>query len=358
MGQYNIVVLPGDGVGPEIIQEGMKVIRRALERVPLDIQFTELEMGVGRFRRDGIAIAPADLERIKKADAIYFGAVGLPGIQVPFDQSPMGLLRRTLDLFANVRPIKLYSGVESPLKKAETTGIDYVIYRENTEGLYTFGKGGFFIGDEAAVNPMIISRKGTERIVRAAFEMARQRKGSPADGVKRVTCVDKANVVEAYQFFRKIFYEVAGKYPDVQREHFHADAMTVHMLQRPDRFDVIVTENMFGDILSDLGSGTVGGLGLAPSMEIGEKHGLFQPIHGSAPDIAGKGIVNPIATILAAAMMFNWLGRKNNDEKALEVAQKIEKATEKVLAARKIRTPDMGGKNGTADMGNAVIREL
>lgn len=233
-----------------------------------------------------------------------------------------------------------------------------MIFRENTEGLYTFGKGGFRIGNEAAVNPLIISRKGTERIVRAAFQMARRRKGAPEDGVKRVTCVDKSNVVEAYAFFEEVFKEVAREFPDIQNEHYYTDALTVLMVQRPWHFDVIVTENMFGDILSDLGAGTIGSLGLAPSAEVGDRHGLFQSIHGSAPDIAGKGIVNPIAATLSGAMMFDWLGNKNNDAKAADVGRRIEKAVEAVLAKGQVKTPDLGGKNTTTQMGDAILKEL
>ncbi len=208
------------------------------------------------------------------------------------------------------------------------------------------------------MNPLIISRKGTERIVRAAFQMARRRKGAPEDGVKRVTCVDKANVVEAYAFFREIFDEVAREFPDIQSERYYTDAMTVFMVQKPWHFDVVVTENMFGDILSDLGAGTIGSLGLAPSSEVGDHHGLFQSIHGSAPDIAGKGIVNPIAAILSGGMMFDWLGNKNNDAQALEVDRRIEKAVEAVLAKGQVRTPDLGGKNSTPEVGDAIVQEI
>ncbi len=233
-----------------------------------------------------------------------------------------------------------------------------MIFRENTEGLYTFGRGGFRIGREAAVNPLIISRKGTERIVRAAFRAAQRREGAPEDGVKRVTCVDKSNVVEAYAFFQEVFNEVAREFPDIQNEHYYTDAMTVLMVQKPWHFDVVVTENMFGDILSDLGAGTIGSLGLAPSAEVGDRHGLFQSIHGSAPDIAGKGIVNPIAAILSGAMMLDWLGTKNGDSKAAEAGRLIERAVEAVLVEAQTRTPDLGGTNTTAEVGDAIIREL
>lgn len=360
MGSYHVVVLPGDGVGPEIIAEGMKVIRLALDRVSLNVQFIELEIGAGRYRRTGTAFFQEDIEKVRKADAVYLGAVGLPDVRLPDGREVQAgyNYRLDLDLYANIRPIKLHRGVNSPLKKAGEKGIDYVIFRENTEGLYTFGRGGFRIGKEAAVNPLIISRKGTERIVRAAFQWARRRNGAPEDGVKRVTCVDKANVVEAYAFFREVFDEVAREFPDIQSEHYYTDAMTVFMVQRPWHFDVVVTENMFGDILSDLGASTIGSLGLAPSAEVGDHHGLFQSIHGSAPDIAGKGIVNPIAAILSGAMMFEWLGNKNKDAMALEVGRRIEEAVQAVLAEGQVRTPDLGGQSTTARVGDAVAREL
>src|SRR4030042_556040 len=328
MKTYRVVVLPGDGVGPEIIQEGMKVIRVALDLVSLDVQFTELEIGAARYRRTGTAFAQEDIEKVRKAAAVYFGAVGLPEVRLPDGREVQSgyIYRQDLDLYANIRPVKLYPGVESPLKKAKEKGMDYVIFRENTEGLYTFGKWGCRIGTEAAVNPLIISRKGTERIVRAAFQMARRRKGAPEDGVKRVTCVDKSNVLAAYAFFEEVFREVAREFPDIQNEHYYTDAMTVLMVQRPWHFDVVVTENMFGDILSDLGAGTIGSLGLAPSAEGGGRTGVFHSIHGRAPDIAGKGIVNPIAAILSGGMMFDWLGNKNNNARAREAGGGTEKA--------------------------------
>jgi len=360
MTTYQIVVLPGDGVGPEIIREGLKVIRAALEIVSLDIQFTEIEIGAGRYRRTGTAFSQEDIQKARKADAIYFGSVGIPDVRWPDGREVQSgwTYRLDLDLYANIRPVKLYPGVESPLKKGQEKGIDYVIFRENTEGLYTFGRGGFRIGRDAAVNPLIISRKGTERIVRAAFRAAQRRDGAPEDGVKRVTCVDKANVVEAYAFFWEVFKEVAKEFPDIQSEHYYADAMTVMMVQKPWHFDVVVTENMFGDILSDLGAGTIGSLGLAPSAEVGEHHALFQSIHGSAPDIAGKGIVNPIACILSGAMMLDWLGTKKNDTKASEAGRLIERAVEAVLVEAQTRTPDLGGQNTTAELGDAIVREL
>jgi 3-isopropylmalate dehydrogenase len=358
MKSYQVVVLSGDGVGPEIVREGLKVIQTALARIPLHVRFTELEIGAGRYRRTGTSFTSEDIEVTRRADAVYFGAVGIPDVRWPDGREVQAgyNFRQDLELYANIRPIKLYEGVESPLRRAKR--IDYVIFRENVEGLYTFGRGGFRIGKEASVNPLIISRRGTERIVRAAFDMARLRKGAPEDGVRRVMCVDKANVVEAYAFFREVFDQISEEYPDIQSEHCYADAMTVQMIVRPEHFDVVVTENMLGDILSDLGAGTVGSLGLAPSMEIGERHGLFQSVHGSAPDIAGKGIVNPIAAILSAGLMFEWLGRRNNDIRATEVGNCINKAVEAVLTKGLVRTPDLYGSNNTEQMGDAIAREI
>ena len=176
--------------------------------------------------------------------------------------------------------------------------------------------------------------------------------------MKRVTCTTKSNVVEAFAFFEEVFKEVAKEFPDIQNEHYYTDALTVLMVQRPWHFDVIVTENMFGDILSDLGAGTIGSLGLAPSAEVGDHHGLFQSIHGSAPDIAGKGIVNPIAAILSGGMMFDWLGNRHGDGQATETGSRIEKAVEAVLAKGQVRTPDLGGKNTTAHLGDAIVQEI
>jgi 3-isopropylmalate dehydrogenase len=208
------------------------------------------------------------------------------------------------------------------------------------------------------VDSLVITRPGTERIVRWAFKLAMQRKGAPADGVRRVTCVDKANIFQSMAFFRQIFYEVAKGFPTVQAEHAYVDAMTMYMIQRPLRYDVMVSENMFGDIISDLGAGTVGGLGIAPSGDIGDTYGLFQPSHGTAPDIAGKGVANPIAQILSARMMLEWLAETKNDPQCARAAEAIERSVEKTLADRKNHTADIGGSAKTAAVGDAVARAI
>lgn len=230
--------------------------------------------------------------------------------------------------------------------------------RENTEGLYASRGAGVRVGDQVATDTLVVTRTGTARICRQAFDLARRRPGAPRDGQRRVTCVDKSNVLKSYAFFREVFDEVSADYPDVQPEHAYIDAMTAYLVQAPSRYDVIVAENMFGDILSDLGAATVGGLGLAPSGDIGEHHALFQPSHGTAPDIAGKGIANPLATILSAALVLEWLGRRDRDAEAETAARRIEAAVASVLRAGRALTPDLGGHATTAAVGNAVAAAL
>jgi 3-isopropylmalate dehydrogenase len=258
---------------------------------------------------------------------------------------PQIKLRKLLDLYAGVRPIRRYAGIPPVL--AGDPPIDYVILRENTEGLFASEAGGARVGEHVVVDSMVITRPGTERIVRWAFRTAQQRAGAPLDGVRRVTCVDKANVFQSMAFFRQIFSEVSKQFPDVQAEHAYVDAMTLYMVTRPLRYDVLVSENMFGDIISDLAAGTVGGLGVAPSGDIGDRYGLFQPSHGTAPDIAGKGIANPVAQIWTGAMLLEHLGH----EKA---AQAVVRAIETLVAEGKNVTRDLGGKASTREVGETL----
>jgi len=252
--------------------------------------------------------------------------------------------------------VKRHAGVPPAL--AGDPAIDYVIVRENTEGLYASRGGGVRVGNRVATDSMVITRAGTERIARYAFRLAQRRQGSSADGRRRVTCVDKANVLASMAFFRQVFDEVAREFPEIEADHVYVDAMALYMVQRPSRFDVIVAENMLGDILSDLGAGTVGGMGLAPSADVGDTHGLFQPSHGTAPDIAGKGIANPIAQILSAAMMLDWLGDRREDAQARVAARAIEAAVSPTLADPRHHPADLGGQASTAAVGNAIASAL
>ncbi len=359
MGRYRIAVIVGDGIGPEVITEALKVLE-ALPGDDLALELETVEAGAGCYRRTGEELPRETFDVCQAADAILFGSAGLPDVRLPdgTEIAPQLALRVRLDLYVGLRPIKLYPGVVGRLRLAEGERIDYVLVRENTEGLYASRGGGVRVGGHVAIDTLVVTRAGAARICRQAFELARRRGGAPLDGQRRVTCVDKANVLKSFAFFREVFDEVAGDYPDVEAGHAYIDAMAAYLVQAPSRYDVLVAENMFGDILSDLAAATVGGLGLAPSGDIGEHHALFQPSHGTAPDIAGKGIANPLATILSAGLMLDWLGRRHGDEPALAGARRIEAAVASVLRAGRVLTPDLGGAATTAAVGDTVAASL
>ncbi|HQC98409.1 MAG TPA: isocitrate/isopropylmalate dehydrogenase family protein [Aquabacterium sp.] len=355
----DIITIDGDGIGPEVCQATVAVLREACgER----LRFHAHDGGAAHYARSGAVLPDDTFAACRDGHAILHGAAGLPGITYP-DGTEVGndlhlQLRFRLDLFANVRPIKLYRGVQSVLAGWQPGQIDYVIVRENTEGLYASRGAGVNLRGEVATDTLMVTRKGVERVARFAFALARQRGGAPRDGVRRVTCCDKANILRSYAFFRAVFDEVGAQFPDVQRDHAYADAITVHMLKKPDFYDVIVAENMFGDIISDLGAGTVGGLGIAASAELGEGHGLFQGAHGSAPDIAGQNLASPVATILSGALMLRWLGERHADAALREAADRVEQAVEAVLAAGETVPRDLGGNASCTAMTDAVQRRL
>ena len=359
MGTYRIAVLPGDGVGPEVTEEALKVLN-AVERAFPNLRFNCKEYPTGAlcYQKTGTDLPLETFEACMQSDAILFGSAGLPDIRFPdgTEIAPQLTLRFKLDLYAGVRPIKRYAGVPSVLKGDPS--IDYILLRENTEGLYASRGGGVRIGGELAIDNMVITRKGTERIVRYAFRLAEKRNGAPADRKKRVTCVDKSNVLRSMAFFREVFDQVASEFQGITTDHVYVDAMALYMVQQPQRFDVVVMENMFGDILSDLAAGTVGGMGLAPSADVGENYGLFQSSHGSAPDIAGKGIANPVAQILSTAMMLDWLGDRKSDLQAKMAAKTIEAGVAKVLRDLQHHTADLSGKASTSMVGDAVAKEV
>jgi 3-isopropylmalate dehydrogenase len=278
------------------------------------------------------------------------GPVGLPNVRCD-DGTEIGIgielsLRFELDLYANIRPFVLNEGVRTVLSDRRPGQIDYVIVRENTEGLYAAHKSGI-IRDSIAVDPLVMTEKGVKRVVRKAFDLSRDSKGSPYDGKRRVMCVDKSNVLRSFAFFRSKFDEVAQEYQDVQRGYVYADAFTQQMLFSPERLNVVVTENYTGDILSDLASATVGGLGLAGSANLGDESGLFEAVHGSAPDIAGKNIANPIGILNATALMLEWLGEK-------DASELIGAGIRKLLRKGTVLTPDLGGTASTSQVGTTV----
>ena len=303
-------MIRGDGIGPELVDSAVDVLSAVAEREGLDLTFSTEPGGAATYRETGHAMPPEALARLRNEyDAILKGPVGLPDVRKE-DGTEAGLLggvlRIGLDTYANVRPIRLLPGVRTPVR-FDPGEIDYVIVRENTEGLY-LSRGAGVGNDRAAADQLMVTREGCERIVRFAFELARTRSGAPADGRRRVTCVDKSNVLRSFAFFRGVYDEVAADYPDIERDYRYSDAAAHDLVADPAHFDVIVTENFLGDILSDLGAATVGGLGMCPSANIGRTAAYFEPVHGSAPTIAGTGQANPTSQILSAGMLLDHLG--------------------------------------------------
>ncbi len=360
MSTYEIAVVHGDGIGPEVCQSAIDVLVAAMgNNSPLN--FIEYPAGAAHFTKTGESVPDATKEGCRSAHAILHGSAGIPGISLA-DGTEAGIdfglgLRARLDLYANIRPIRLRPGIVSPLRAFEPGQIDYTIIRENSEGLYASRGAGAVLRDDTAVDMMIMTRKGVERVCRTAFEVARKSEGAPFDGKKRVTCCDKANVLRSLAFFRRIFTEIAAEYEDVETDYCYVDAITVHLIERPDRYNVIVAENLFADILSDLGAATVGGMGMTPTAELGDEHGFFQAAHGSAPTIAGMNIANPIGTILAGSMMLEWLGENHKDDYLLETSRRIDAAVAMVLA-KGAKTRDLGGSATTSEVTEAVIGAL
>jgi len=353
---YRIAVVPGDGIGPEVVREGLKVLEAAcrLEGVKCDTVFFDL--GGERYLRTGETLPDGVLEELRSFDAIYFGAIGHP--EVPPGVLERGILlklRFALDLFVNLRPVKLYPGVETPLKGKTPADIDFVVVRENTEDVYAVEGVSFREGtrEEVALQPALYTRRGTERVIRYAFELARKRaaeRGKPA----KVTLVDKANVMTVgHGLWRRVFAEVSQDFPEVVTEALYVDAAAMEFVLHPERFQVIVTTNLFGDILTDLGAAIQGGIGIAPSGNIHPgKVSLFEPVHGSAPTIAGQNLACPLAAILTAALMMEHLGET-------KVAQRIETAVTHALETGKIRSLE-AGKMGltTSEVGDLVASFL
>lgn len=310
MKTHRVAVIRGDGIGPELVDAALEVLAAVESRGRLRLELTDVDAGAGTYQRTGEAMSRDDLAWVHEhADATLKGPVGLPEVRT-HEGTEAGLLggimRGGLDVYANVRPVLLLPGVPARID-AEPGGIDYVIVRENTEGLYASrGKG---VGNRWAVSDTLITtREGTLRVCRHAFEVALRRHGAPHDGTSRVTCVDKSNVLRSFALFREVFEEVAAEYPSVQAETLYADAAAQALVLRPEHFDVLVMENFLGDLLSDLGGGTVGGISMCPAGNIGDHSAYFEPIHGSAPAIAGTGTANPVGQILAAALMLEHLG--------------------------------------------------
>jgi 3-isopropylmalate dehydrogenase len=362
---FKIVLLAGDGTGPEVMREGVKVLKAIETAYGLSFDLIPFPCGGQHYLDTGEEWPDGTFESCKSADAILLGAVGLPEAVLPNGEiAGIGVvfgLRFGLDLYANVRPTKLYPNVRHKIHAAfkqvwEPGKVDFVIVRENTEGLYTPTRGFLDRGGvkELAVDSRVITRKGAQRVIRFAFDLAKERKGAPADGKRKVTCVDKSNVTAGCKLFRAIYDEVAARYPEIGRDYAYIDAFQQWLLRTPEAYDVAVTSNVFGDIATDLAAVLQGGMGMAAGANIGDGHAMFEPIHGSAPKHAGKDEVNPIAMILAVQMMLEWLGRRKGDRALSEASTAVEKSVETVLKTGKALTYDLGGTAKCSDVGTAI----
>jgi len=345
-----IAVIPGDGIGPEVVRESVRVIRRLQETRDIPLEFIDFDWGAEKFLKEGVTLPPGSLEMLSdQFDAILTGAFGDP--RVPSNKHAEDILlgmRRGLDLYINLRPVRLLNARLTPLRDKKNEDIDFVVFRENTEGAYC-GAGGFLKQgtiDEIATQEEVNTRRGVERIIVAAFEYAR------ANGRGRVTMADKSNVQRfGGDLWQRVFKEVASSYAEIEANHQYVDAMAMFMVLDPGQYDVIVSNNMFGDILTDLGAAIQGGLGLAASGNIHPgRVSLFEPVHGSAPPLAGKGIANPIGAILTSAMMLEYLGYQTE-------SRMIEQAVRAAISAEET-TRDLGGKLSTEEAGAAIVSRL
>jgi tartrate dehydrogenase/decarboxylase / D-malate dehydrogenase len=348
---YKIAVIEGDGIGREVVPEGLRVLEIAGRRYGVGFAWQHFDWSCQTYLKTGRMMPEDGLDQLRGFDAIYLGAVGYPG--VPDHVSLWGLLipiRRAFQQYVNLRPVRLLRGIDSPVKGFPPGNVNLCIVRENNEGEYSEvgGRLNHNTDAEMALQETVFTRRGCDRVMRFAFDLARNRK-------LHVTSATKSNgIIHTMPFWDERFSLMARKFPDVRTDQFHIDILTAHFVRHPDWFDVVVASNLFGDILSDLSAAVVGSIGLAPSANLNPERefpSMFEPVHGSAPDIAGKGIANPIAQIWSGAMMLQHLGEP-------KAARAIEAAIEAVLARSDLHTPDLGGKAGTRDVGDAVAHEI
>ncbi len=353
-----IAVLPGDGIGMEITRPCVTLLQRVMEKIgrPALIE-NWLEAGAGAYTKTGQALPKETLEGCRAADAILLAAMGDPSVRYPDGTEiiPQIDLRFELELYAGIRPVRSVRGIKGPLADPRGDELDFVLVRESTEGLFaSVGKGSR--DEDQATDTQVVTRKGTTRVVDYAFRLAQQRKAQGRMG--EVTSVDKANVFKSMAFWRDIFDEIAANYQDITPRYGYVDAVAMEMVRRPWIYDVMVTENMYGDILSDLAAGLIGGLGMAPSADIGDQHAVFQPCHGSAPDIAGSGKANPTAMFLSGAMMLDWLAVEKSDPLLAKGANMIVAAVDDAFADGTLVSTERGGEAGvdaiTEAVGNAL----
>ncbi len=356
---FRIAVMPGDGIGTEIMPPCLEILRRVQDRVgSFGLDFEELPAGADHYRETGTALPEESLRRAGAADAVLLGAMGLPSVRYPDGReiAPQLDLRETFELFAGLRPVRSLPGLPGPLADPRAQDLDFVLIRESTEGLFAARGKTVFDGDEVARDTMVITRRASERLFQAAFDLGRRRRAKGRPG--RVTCVDKSNVLGSFGFFRNIFDEVAARNPDVEAAHCYVDAMALNLIRNPWDLDVLVTENLFGDILSDAGAALMGGMGMAPSADVGESQAVFQPCHGTAPDIVGTGKANPTAMYLSAAMMLDWLGEQHGLPNCIEAGNLLVRGIEQAFAGGTLRPTELGGGSGLREITDAVLAAL
>ncbi len=352
MSTYRIAVIPGDGIGKEVVPEGIRVLEAAGRRFGIEFTFDEFPWSCEQYKNTGRMMEEGGLDEIRGHDSIFLGAVGFPG--VPDHVSLWGLLipiRREFHQYIALRPVRLLKGIESPLKNRTEKDIDFMVVRENNEGEYSEIGGRLYRDTESemAVQENIFTRRGVDRVMRYAFELAKKREA------RHVTSATKSNgIIHTMPFWDERFKAISAEYPEINTDQFHIDILTANFVLHPDWFDVVVGSNLFGDILSDLGPAVAGTIGIAPSANINPERdypSMFEPVHGSAPDIAGKGIANPIGQIWSGAMMLEHMGHA-------DAANAIETAIESVIGNKSVLTPDMGGKAKTQDLGKAIAETI
>ncbi len=357
----NIALIKGDGIGVDVSEAALDISNAAAARAGVSLNITEIKAGAAYFSETGADIEPGGEEAAGEADAIFLGAIGLPSVRHPdgTEISPHLRLRDRYGLYAGIRPVKAYPNAPQRLADPRAAGIDMVILRESTEGLFysaaVHGRSEI-IGDTEVRDTLRISRATTEKLHEFGFRLAAKRKARGSEG--RLTCVDKANVFQSMAFFRKIYDEIAPKHPEVLTDYAYVDAMALNLIRAPWNYDVMVMENMFGDILSDLAGGLVGGMGMAACGEIGDDIGLFQPAHGSAPDIMGQDKANPLAAILSGALMLDYLAEKLGIPAYAEAGMLIERAVDAGFEENALRPMEFGGDMGTRAVTEAVMTRI
>ncbi|MCL6416505.1 isocitrate/isopropylmalate family dehydrogenase [Aestuariirhabdus sp. Z084] len=355
---FKIAVMPGDGIGNEVTPPALELVKESARQHGIELNCVEVPAGAQHFLDTGDGFPEDHFEEAANADAIYLGAMGLPDIRHPdgTEVGPQHDLRKRLNLYAGIRPCRTMPKLPLPLADPRSKTLDFVIVRESTEGIFAEPRGHALDTQDAAHNLIRITRKTTTRMLDFSFRLAQRRQARGLPG--HVTCSDKANVLSSQAFMRNIFYEVAKRYPGIQADHQYVDATALDLVRCPWRFDVVPTENQYGDILSDISAALMGGMGMTSSGEIGDNHGVFQPCHGSAPDIMGEGKANPTGMILSGAIMLDYLGDKFHCPEAIQAAQALETAVIAAYDTGTLLPYELGGNSGTAPISELIGKML